>query len=604
MENNLRQLSNTYYVRKCRQNMAFFRGNDRRGHTYYNVVETIQTEDGPRQDQLLYIGRIDKLEPADRRSIQSELADIDPSLLPDFFELLVEHGHDFSGDDPSYPLDAITPTSAVDYGPVAALHAVAEHLGVREVLDRHCDPKGGGPPLSKLLLVHSIARCVEPFSCEGIARWYPTTALPGLLELPAAPVTGETLRNSLTYLPEDAIDTIHEALWDRVQDRYDTPTEPLFYDLTTSYFEGTACPLAEYGYSSDKRPDKRQLTFGVTVNPDMVPLQHDVYPGDKKQSDTVTDAATSMLDRDLPGSVILVMDKGCTTKAVRADLRSGDITEFGVPIEYVIVRKNQGEAVRRLEEIDRQRFQPVALPEGASPMAVTEIEPPAELADAGCRWIASFNSEKADRDAASRAENLEAAEAGLETAADRQYGARPRSKNELIQKAETVLKTHSVGDLIAIDVNDRGPPRLSWRIDEEAVAEAATLDGKAMFETTCSREQLSPSAVACAYRDRDVVEKFMESFKDLANVRPLYVWTEQRVRARVFLCVLSVLLLAVLQLELDNAGKEMTGMRALEILRGVHRVEFSAGGDEAMVVKTTELSDKQEELAHIFDLTI
>lgn len=107
-----------------------------------------------------------------------------------------------------------------------------------------------------------------------------------MLKLPAANVTGETLRNSLTNLPENAIDNIHEALWDRVQDRHDTPTEPLFYDMTTSYFEGTACPLAEYGYSSDKSPDKRQITFGVTVNPDRVPLQHDVYPGDKKQSDT------------------------------------------------------------------------------------------------------------------------------------------------------------------------------------------------------------------------------------------------------------------------------------------------------------------------------
>lgn len=65
-----------------------------------------------------------------------------------------------------------------------------------------------------------------------------------------------------------------------------------------------------------------------------------------------------------------------------------------MPIEYVIARKNQGEAVSRLGEIDRQLFQPVALPEGASPMAVTEIEPPAKLADAGCRWIASLNSEK------------------------------------------------------------------------------------------------------------------------------------------------------------------------------------------------------------------
>lgn len=78
--------------------------------------------------------------------------------------------------------------------------------------------------------------------------------------------------------------------------------------------------------------------------------------------------------------------------------------------------------------------------------------------------------------------------------------------------------------------------------------------------------------------------------------------TEQHVRARVFVCVLSVLLIAVLQLDLEAAGKEMTGTKALETLRGVRRVEFSAGSDEAVVVKPTGLSNEQEELVHLFDL--
>jgi hypothetical protein len=56
-------------------------------------------------------------------------------------------------------------------------------------------------------------------------------------------------------------------------------------------------------------------------------------------------------------------------------------------------------------------------------------------------------------------------------------------------------------------------------------------------------------------------------------------------------------------LELEEAGKEMTGVKALETLRGVRRVEFSVESDEAVVVKTTEFSDGQEELAHAFDFS-
>jgi len=92
----------------------------------------------------------------------------------------------------------------------------------------------------------------------------------------------------------------------------------------------------------------------------------------------------------------------------------------------------------------------------------------------------------------------------------------------------------------------------------------------------------------------------MEPSKDIGRLRPHYVYSEQHVRARVFGCVLSVLLIAVLQLELEEAGKEMTGMKALETLRGVRRVEFSPDSDEAVLVKTTELSNEQAELPHVY----
>jgi len=102
--------------------------------------------------------------------------------------------------------------------------------------------------------------------------------------------------------------------------------------------------------------------------------------------------------------------------------------------------------------------------------------------------------------------------------------------------------------------------------------------------------------------ERDLAE--LEIPSPRSDGRPHYVRTEHHVRARIFLWVLSVLLLAVLELELREAGREMTGMRALDILRGVRRVELSAGSDEAVVVKTTELLSEQAELAHVFDLSI
>lgn len=584
--------------------MAYIKANERRDYVYYNVVESVWEDGVSRQNQLLYLGRLDDITPEERREFEVDLAEIDPSLLSDFYDYLVEHDYDFEADadyQTQYPLEEITPKQAVDYGPVAALHAIAEKLGVESVLNEELQPKGGGPPLGKLYLLQIIAHCLEPRSIDATTDWYPLTALPGLLGLPDERLTSDMLYNSLDYVDDDAIERVHEELWTRVRDLYDTPEEPLFYDLTSSYFEGTQCPLSKYGYSSEHRPDKQQIVMGVAVNPDMVPLHHDVYSGNTNHSTTVDDVADRVDELGISDPV-LVMDKGCATKSKRERLRGDDPDADFDPVDYVAALKNYNTVTQPLAELTVAEFDSVELPDGASPLAVREIEPSEDIDSEQVRWIATYNEQKAADDEEYRSDRLEKAGEALDKLVERQQGKRPLTKQELLDRIEKKLKKRSVQDMMTAEVNERGPPRLSWKIDEGAVEEAAKLDGKSMFETTRAAERLSAAAVARAYRDRDTVEKFMESIKDVARLRPHYVYTEQHVRARVFVCVLSVLLIAVLQLELEKANKELTGMKALETLRGVRRVEFSAGSDEAVVVKTTELSDEQEELAHVFDL--
>jgi transposase len=582
----------------------YIRKRTRRGHEYYAVVKGERCGDTVRQHQVHNIGRIDTITPERRRELEVELTELDPSLLPDFYELLVEYDYDFTADtdyQSQYPLEEITPKQAVDYGPVAALHAIAEKLEVDAVLDDHLQPKGGGPPLGKLYLLQSIAHCLEPRSIDATTDWYPLTALPGLLDLPDDQLTSDILYNSLDYVDQDGIERVHEELWTRVHDLYDTPEEPVFYDLTSSYFEGTQCPLSKYGYSSEHRPDKQQIVMGVAVNPDMVPLHHDVYPGNTNHSTTVDDVADRVDELGIFDPV-LVMDKGCATKSKRERLRGEDPDADFDPIDYVSALKNYNTVTQPLAELSVEEFDRVELPDGASPLAVREIEPPKDVDFEQIRWIATYNKQKAADDAEYRSDRIEKAGEALDKLVERQQGKRPLTKQELLDRIEKKLKKRSVEEMVTTTVNERGPPRLSWEINEEEVEEAARLDGKSMFETTRAAERLSAAGVARAYRDRDTVEKFMESIKDVARLRPHHVYTEQHVRARVFVCVLSVLLIAVLQLELEEAGKEMTGMKALDTLRGVRRVEFSAGSDEAVVVKTTELSNEQEELAHVFDL--
>lgn len=595
----------------------FIRNNPRKGHDYYNVVRGVREEGTIKQEQVVYIGRVDTMTPERRREIEAELRDLDEvdELLGEFRELLIEHDYDFPTDEEfteGYALDEITPTQAVDYGPVRAVHAMAEKLKLEDLLEEHMMPKGGGPPLAKLQLILILSRCLEPKSIAKTVDWYRLTALPELLGLPVEEVTYDALRNSLNYVPEDGMERVHEALWERTQELYETPDSPLHYDLTSSYFEGIDMPLAEYGYSRDHRPDKQQIVVGVTVNPDMVPIQHDVYPGNTNDSPTVQGVVERLADLDIDDP-LLVGDKGVITAPNRKGIR-GDDEEWEIdPIDYVGPRKRTQPVKDVLARFDPSEFEQVEVPDGANPIAVYEIDPaedfPAgdddefepheDVYDDRLRWILAYNESRAGDEAETRQKKLTTALEELEEVAETQYGDDPRSKKDLQKKANKAVPK-AVDELVDRAVNERGRPRLSFDVDEDAVDQAAALDGKTLFETTRGKDRLSAASVALAYRDRDTVERFIRTTKEITDLRPFYVRLEEKIRALVFFCVLGVHLIALLQLELEEAGKDITGMEALQKLRGIRRVEMSVEDDEATVLKTTEMTDDQAELLHVF----
>ena len=474
--------------------MAYFKANPRRGHTYYNLVETVQTEEGPRQQQLLYIGRIDTLTPEDRREIERQLAEVEPSLVPEFTELLVEHGYEFSLDEVRYSLNQISPIDAVDYGPVAALHAVAEKLDLRHVLETHLQPKGGGPPLGKLLLIQIIARCIEPRSITATTDWFPLTALPGLIDLSPDSVSADTCYNSLDYIDQEGIERVHEELWTRVQDLYDTPEDPLFYDLTSSYFEGTRCPLAKYGYSSEHRPDKQQLVMGVTVNPDMVPLQHDVYSGETNHSTTVDDVAQRIDELGIKDPV-LVMDKGCATGKKRKRLRGEDPTAEFDPIDYVAALKNYTRVTDPLGDLDVEEFDSVGLSDGTSLLAVKELTQPA-VDDEQVRWIATDNEEKAHDDADVRHEKLTEAGEELDTLAEPQHGNRSLSKEWGLPGRTPLIPRQAIPGPLIADRTGFTMLTVDWGRSQTVKLPDSIISGcleeEVMTDTSRSREPDSP----------------------------------------------------------------------------------------------------------------
>jgi transposase len=128
---------------------------------------------------------------------------------------------------------------------------------------------------------------------------------------------------------------------------------------------------------------------------------------------------------------------------------------------------------------------------------------------------------------------------------------------------------------------------------------AEQLDGKYILET--SERDLPAIDIAKGYHDRDAVEKFFQTLKDIVELRPTYVYTEKHVKAHVFICILAVLLLSLIKKILKESGKDLSSVKALELLDGIKRVEFTANG-KGSIIRTTQINNQQREIISILNI--
>jgi len=218
----------------------------------------------------------------------------------------------------------------------------------------------------------------------------------------------------------------------------------------------------------------------------------------------------------------------------------------------------------------------------------------------GKRWIICWNKKKAEDDRNFRDLMISKTRQDLDKI-KKGCGKRNLKKREQIYHAVyKVVEKYDTKGLFDIMINKRGTPRLKYESIGKEIEKASMVDGKYILET--SNFDLTGIEIAQAYLDRDIVEKFFQMLKDIVGVRPTFVYTERHVKAHVFICVLAVLLLSLLRKILREAGKDMTSVKALEIIDGIKRVEFSLNGGKTVVVRTTKFTDKQREIISVLNV--
>jgi hypothetical protein len=291
------------FVRQC------FRRKNGKRHAYWALVESFRTERGPRQRVVAWLGRLDE---QGRLGVQ-QAAGAQPigdrrqkKLFP---ETEVE------------PQWVEVNTSAVrvensrQFGGPWLAQQLIQRLELDEFFRRVMPSGKAHVPWSLSALILIIARLCEPSSeLHTSEQWYPRTALPELLGVPAARVDDNRLYRALDQLlPHKPALEVH--LKNRLGELFDLEYDLLLYDITSTYFEGQAnFPLAQRGYSRDQRSDCKQICLGLVVSRCGMPLGYEVFAGNTADVTTVEDIVTTMERRYGKSNRVWVMDRGMVSE--------------------------------------------------------------------------------------------------------------------------------------------------------------------------------------------------------------------------------------------------------------------------------------------------
>ncbi len=394
-------------------------------------------------------------------------------------------------------------------GHVHAVKGTMERLRMTELIaSKSCRERD-------LVLAMVAQRVVRPDSKLGTAARFADTTL-------AADFNVQEATEDDLYAAMDWLLQRQPFIEKKLAERHLHAGGRVFYDLSSSSYYGSHCPLAARCHNRDglKLP---AIAYGLLTDDGGRPVALSVYPGNTGDPTTVPDQVEALRQRFGIGRFVLVGDRGMLTSAQIEKLRQLEGCSW-------ISCLRSGD-IRKLLESRGQTDAPLFDQKNLAELSHPDFP--------GERLIACFNPLLAlDRDR-TRTELLEATETWLAKVAAQvaRRTAKPLSAAQIGQKVGRGLNRYKVAKHFALEIADN---QLRWSRKEASIAREKALDGVYIIRTPEPAETLSAEDAVRAYKQLGDVEKAFRTLKGLdLRIRPIHHRLETRVRAHLFLCLLA-----------------------------------------------------------------
>ena len=428
-----------------------------------------------------------------------------------------------------------------------------ERLGLQTVLAKALQKRDFGFTVEWAIFAMVANRALAPDSKRGVEEWVSEDVSLGNPE----PISLQHLYRAMDFLLEHE-ESIQKEVFFATADLFNLEVDLLFFDTTTTYAEcEEEDDLRRYGHSKDSRPDRPQVVIGLAVTKEGLPVRCWVLPGNTADMTTVERVKSDLRGWKL-SRCIWVMDRGMSSEENRIVLQKAGG-------HYILGEKLRDSQAAHKEALSFQgRYQKVRENLEVKEIVVGDGE-------RRRRFVLVYNPEQAKKDQATREKTLKRIEETILALGDPEVASH--------KKAVCALLSHrSMGRYI------RQTKTGKLRINQAKVQEEESLDGKYLLSS--SDDTLSPEDIVLGYKQLMEVERAFRTLKTTLELRPLYHRKEERIRAHVLLCYLSLLLVRIAERETGE-----TWDRIRPIMDRCHLGEFSS--KDGRIFQRTELTSEQ-----------
>jgi len=416
---------------------------------------------------------------------------------------------------PAQGTPAVTVTRSLPHGHVAAAMAMAVKLGMPRLL-------GPAGPQRDLALALIISRVAHPGSKLSTLAWWADTTL--------GPDFGiEDAATDDVYAAMDWLqarqDTIEEGLARRHLAPAVNPQRMALFGLSSSWLEGSHCPLGARGYSRDGKKGKVQIEYGLLTDPGGRPVAVRVFEGNTADPAAFTQIAEVVRNGFGLRKMVMAGDRGMITSARIEALR-------GLDDKYAWITALRSPQIRTLMAGD-----------GPLQLSLFDEQDLAEITSPdfpGERLVACRNPALADERARKREALLTATEKLLAPVIARVAAGRLSGADKIGTAVGKVIGKHKMAKHLDVTITDDSlaVERKQAQIDDEA-----RLDGIYVIRTPVPAETLGTAEAVTAYKNLKYVERDFRHIKsDDLDLRPVFHRLEKRVKGHVLICMLAAYL--------------------------------------------------------------